>query len=153
MKKREILIILKSLTRYMLIFLFTYTGINKLIDHDVFYSSILQSPIIKNQAALISWLVPVFELLIVVMLVSRNYNHTGLLYSLLLLLMFTFYIAYMILFIPHLPCSCGGVLKKLSWNNHILFNSFLIIITFISLRSDNQHKLFIAINRSSRKPV
>ena len=153
MKQRKIFIQISAVTRYLLIFLFTYAGISKLIDHDNFYTSILLSPVIRNQALIIVWFVPMAELLIVVLLLSNKYRQTGLFFSLLLMMIFTVYIVYMILFIRDLPCSCGGILKELSWSNHILFNSFFILIITISLLFNSQHKLFIAINRTSRKPV
>lgn len=150
MKKNQIV---NNLTCYFLIFLFTYTGITKLIDHSVYKSSILQSPGISNYATVISWLIPLLELLIVIMLAFEKYRQKGFLFSLLIMTVFTIYITYMILFIPHLPCSCGGILKELSWNNHLLFNSFLILLILVSLLTYTKHKLFIAINRTSRKPV
>jgi len=150
MKQSEIL---NTVTRYLLIFLFTYTGISKLIDHDNFYTSILLSPFIHNHAVIIAWLIPVVELLIVALLLSNKYRQTGLVSSLILMIVFTVYIAYMILFIKYLPCSCGGVIKELSWSNHILFNSFFILLISVSLLFTTQHHLFIAINRTSRKPV
>lgn len=153
MKKAELINYLNIVTRYLLIFLFTYTGMSKLIDHDTFKASILQSQVIRNQEAIISWLIPVSELLIVAILLSSKYIRIGLLLSLVLMILFTAYIAYMLLFIPALPCSCGGILKELSWNNHLLFNSFIIVLILIFLISDPRHKIFIAINRTSRKPV
>lgn len=153
MKKHKILSQLSQATCYFLAFLFTYTGISKLIDHDLFLSSILQSPIIRNWAITISWLVPVIELLIVALLLSDKYRYSGLLFSLFLMTSFTFYIAYMMLFIENLPCSCGGVLKVLTWGNHILLNCFLMVLILISLLSIPRDKLFIAINRTSPKPV
>lgn len=153
MKKAEIINYLNVVTLYLLIFLFTYTGMSKLIDHDTFKASILQSPVIRNQEAIISWLIPISELLIATMLLSSKYRHAGLLLSLLLMMLFTAYIAYMLLFIPNLPCSCGGILKELSWSNHLLLNGSVIVLILISLFSNLRHKLFIAINRTSRKPV
>lgn len=150
MRKTEII---KNLTCYVLICLFTYTGVTKLIDHSIFKSTLRQSPIISNYATVISWLIPVLELSIVVMLAVDKYRKKGLQLSLLLMTGFTIYIAYMILYIPNLPCSCGGILKGLSWSNHLLFNSLLILLILVSLLSYTKHKFFIAINRTSRKPV
>jgi hypothetical protein len=115
--------------------------------------TLLQSPIIKDQAIIISWLVPGIELIAVALLLLDRYRQAGLLLSLSLMTIFTAYISYMILFIPDLPCSCGGILKELSWGNHLLFNSFFMVLILISLVPISKHKLFIAINRSSRKPV
>lgn len=153
MKKNVIINYVNIVTCYLLIFLFTYTGVNKLIVHEVFEAAILRSPIIRLQATIISWLIPVIELLIVGMLLLQQYRRTGLLLSLILITIFTAYIGYMILFIPNLPCSCGGVLKELSWSNHLLFNSFFIFIILTSLSPFLKHNLFIAINRKSRIPV
>ncbi len=144
---------LNSVTSYLLVFLFTYTALSKIIDHETFKSAILQSPLIKNEATAISWLIPGLEILIVIMLLSYRLRNVGLLMSLLLMTMFTGYIVYMILFVPHLPCSCGGVIQQLSWSNHVWFNCVFIILITTVLFSSNKHKLFIAINRTSRKPV
>jgi len=152
MKKSEIINYLNIITCYLLVFLFTYTGVSKLIDQESFFTSILQSPIIRNYATILSWAIPVFELLIVAMLLTERYKKTGLLFSFLLMTIFTLYITYMVLFIPHLPCSCGGVLKELSWSNHILFNCIVLILIITTLLS-TKHNLFIAINRKSRIPV
>ena len=153
MKKTKIIHHLKSLTCYLLIFLFTYTGITKLVDHALFKSSIQQSPIISNYATVISWLIPLLELTLAIMLSFKKYRQRGLLLSLLLMIIFTAYITYMMLFIPNLPCSCGGIIKELSWSNHLLFNSLFIVLILISHLSTTRQQLFIAINRTSRKPV
>lgn len=150
MKKTEII---KNLTCYLLIFLFTYTDVTKLIDHSIFKSTLIHSPSISNYATVISWLIPALELSIVAMLAVDKYRKKGLQLSLLLMTGFTIYIAYMILYIPNLPFSCGGILKELSWSNHLLFNRLLILLILVSLLSYTKHKFFIAINRTSRKPV
>lgn len=138
---------------YLLIFLWTYTGVSKLIDHDIFESTLHQSPIIKEYSAIISWLVPIVEITLVMLLFSKKYFRLALFFSLLLLFVFTGYIVYLILFIPALPCLCGGVLKAISWNGHLLLNSFFIFSIVILLLSLPNHQFFIAINRQSRKPV
>jgi hypothetical protein len=42
--------------------------------------------------------------------------------------LFTAYLIIMLKFSYHIPCSCGGVLQNLSWNDHIVFNTFFIVI-------------------------
>jgi hypothetical protein len=153
MNKRKFLQYFNTVTCYLLVFLFTYTGMSKLIDHATFEITLLQSPIIKDQGIIISWLIPGIELIIVALLLLDKYRQEGLLLSLLLMLIFTGYIFYMILFIPNLPCSCGGILKQLSWANHLLLNGFILFSITISLMTFTKPKVFIAINRSSRKPV
>ena len=144
---------LNAITSYVIIFLFTYTSVSKLIDHVAFESTLLQSPVIRHYATFASWFIPLIELFVVALLLFQRSRYVGLLASLALMISFTVYIGYMLLFIPHLPCSCGGVLQQLSWPNHILFNSSFIILIIAALLTNSEHKLFIAINRTSRKPV
>lgn len=153
MNKRKFLYYFNNFTCYLLIFLFTYTGVSKIIDHATFEVTLLQSPLAKDYRTIISWGVPGIELFIVVLLLLEKSRRFGLLLSLFLMLIFTCYISYMILFIPSLPCSCGGILKELSWNSHLMLNSFIIVSIIISLISLEKHKLFIAINRHRRTPV
>lgn len=153
MSKRKVLHYFSNFTCYLLIFLFTYTGVSKLIDHATFEVTLLQSPIAKNYRTIISSAVPGIELIIVGLLLIEKSRWIGLWSSLLLMIVFTCYIGYMILYIPNLPCSCGGILKQLSWHNHLLLNSLIIISIIISLISLNNYKFFIAITRQSRIPV
>ena len=153
MNKRNFLYYFNNFTCYFLVFLFTYTGVSKLINHATFEVILFQSPLAKDYRSIISWVVPGIELVIVVLLLLEKSRRFGLLLSLFLMLVFTCYISYMILFIPSLPCSCGGILKELSWNSHLILNGFIICSIIISLVSLKNHKLFIAINRDSRIPV
>ncbi|MGN6801262.1 MAG: MauE/DoxX family redox-associated membrane protein [Ginsengibacter sp.] len=47
--------------------------------------------------------------------------------------MFTTYLLYMILTKSTLPCSCGGAIQKLSWRQHIFFNTFFILISIVAI--------------------
>jgi hypothetical protein len=143
MKKAQLLNQVPVLTAYFLVFLFTYTGVNKLIDHATFETTLFQSPLLRHHATLISWLIPLVELLFVSLLLSNKFRQTGMLLSLAMMVIFTGYIAYMILFIPGLPCSCGGILKELSWPGHLLFNSGIIVLILASLYSYTRNKFLL----------
>jgi putative oxidoreductase len=67
---------------------------------------------------------------------------TGLYASVLLISIFTIYLGYMIFFIPALPCSCGGVLRYLSWQQHVVFNLFFILLAVAGIylyKKNTQH--------------
>jgi hypothetical protein len=53
----------------------------------------------------------------------------GLYASFFLMSLFTAYLMIMLNVSYYVPCSCGGVLEKLSWNQHIVFNVFFIVIS------------------------
>ncbi|MGN6421566.1 MAG: MauE/DoxX family redox-associated membrane protein [Pseudobacter sp.] len=113
----------------LLIILFMYTGIMKLRDHFNFTAALNASPLLKNFASLLSYGIPISEIIISVMLFIPKARKFGLYSATVFMIMFTLYVAYMIVFIPNKPCSCGGVLKYLSWPQHLLFN---ICFTFLA---------------------
>ncbi|MEO7049650.1 MAG: MauE/DoxX family redox-associated membrane protein [Ferruginibacter sp.] len=111
----------------LLILLFVYAAMSKLMMYDTFRSQVKESPFIVWFSS-IAWTVPVVELIVAALLFYKPTQIIGFYASAFLLLVFTIYIACMLGFAPHLPCSCGGVLKQLSWKQHLVFNGFFILI-------------------------
>lgn len=120
-----------SISSFLLIILFCYTGISKLTDDDGFRKVLYESPLIHKGADTIAWLLPAAELIVVLLLFFERTRRAGLYASLLLLVLFTLYLLYMVLFVAQLPCSCGGVLSKMSWTQHVFFNLFFIVLNLI----------------------
>jgi hypothetical protein len=137
----------------LLILLFVYTGISKLNEHSTFRAVLSNSPIIKSNANLLSWGLPVAELFTAFLLFVHPTRKWGVLISLVLMIIFTCYISYVILFAANLPCSCGGVLKQLTWSQHLLFNIMFTGLAGLGTWLSYNNKAFIAINRTSRTPV
>ena len=123
----------------LVVFLFLYTGISKYLEYQAFENTLSNSPLLKLAAAPIAAILPGIEILVVILLVREKTRLFGLITTLLLLSVFTCYIIYMVLFSPYLPCSCGGVISKLSWKAHIYFNLFFILITGVAI--DRQYRL------------
>src|SRR5665213_3524955 len=103
----------------LLILLFTYTAITKLTNQQHFQVVISQMLLIKYVAGFISFALPITELVVCALLFVPDTRLLGLYASLALLITFTVYIGYMILFAPKLPCNCGGVLEQMSWTQHL----------------------------------
>jgi uncharacterized membrane protein YphA (DoxX/SURF4 family) len=137
----------------LFILLFVYTGLSKLNEHDSFRAVLSQSPLIESKADFISWALPIIELCAALLLLFPFTRKYGILVSFILMIIFTGYVGYMILSRRHLPCSCGGVLKQMTWIQHLEFNVLFTALAFIGMLLFPNKKLFIAINRSSRKPV
>ena len=136
----------------LLMFMFSYTAINKLLNRQSFRITMSVSPLISNFATLLSWLIPLIEITIVALLFFKKSRTAGLLASAGLMVSFTIYIGYMFLFVPERPCSCGGILSAMSWSQHFVFNIFFSALAFTAYYLLS-HKRFIAINRTSRTPV
>jgi len=110
------------------IFLFLYTACAKLIDHSRFLNGLYHVKILSHFAFYISWLVPLAEILVAILLIVPRTVKCGLYSFLGILTLFTIYILSMLLWADKLPCHCGGVIEKLSWTQHVWFN-----LTFIAL--------------------
>lgn len=112
----------------LLILLFAYTAFSKLLAFSHFRFVLSSAPLIGNYSTVLAALIPVTELFIVILLFMPRTTKAGLIAASSLLLVFTVYLVFMILTDPHLPCSCGGVIQRLSWREHIAFNVFFILI-------------------------
>lgn len=120
--------------------LFLYTAISKLMHYTEFRLAVAESPMLKPFAGIISWLLPVTEIIVAVLLFFPATRINGLYGSFFLIIIFTVYLSFMLLFTHDLPCNCGGAIKNLTWPQHICFNLFLIVIAAagILLHKKNQ---------------
>lgn len=118
---------------YLLIVLWSYTGMSKLVENFPGTYVTEYVSLVKEGADAIEWLLPVTELIVVLLLFFERTRKIGLYASLLLLFVFTLYILYMLLFVADLPCSCGGVLSKMSWQEHVWFNVFFMGLNMLGL--------------------
>lgn len=118
---------------FLFVLLFVYTAISKLLDFENFQVQLGQSPLLSAFASWVSYLVPVVELLVVVLLVVNRWRFAGLLASLMLMVMFSSYIFIVLHYTSFVPCSCGGILEKMSWNQHLVFNLFFVFLALIAL--------------------
>lgn len=117
---------------HLFVALFFYTALAKLLTPEKFFVSLHKSQLVKPFALFLTYAVPIVELLICVLLLIHEKRigakkiptrKIGLIAGGTLMLLFTVYIGLMFLLYGNaLPCSCGGVMKELSWTAHIYFN-------------------------------
>lgn len=118
----------------LLILLFAYTALSKLFSFDRFLSVLRSVPVTAPGADVVAWTVVLIEAAIVLLLLFPPTRLKGLYGALGLLLVFTVYLVYMLLFVPHLPCACGGVIGALGWKGHVLLNVGLLGVTGWGIR-------------------
>jgi hypothetical protein len=124
----------KKLVVILLVLLFMYTGFSKLFALQAFTSSMYNQPIPHWLAAPLILLIPTAEVVAAGCLLTERTQRTGLYISFLLLTLFTLYVAAVLLhFFPRTPCTCGNVLRHLSWSQHLLVNLTLTVLTGIAL--------------------
>jgi uncharacterized membrane protein YphA (DoxX/SURF4 family) len=117
----------------LLIILFIYTGLNKMIDIDKFKFEMGRSPFIQNINEFIAYTVPTGEMLLALLLIIKRTRLLGLYLSFALMALFTGYIWLMLNYSYDLPCSCGGILEKMSWKDHLFFNVGFTILSLIGI--------------------
>jgi len=139
----------------LFIFIFVYTATSKLINLSKFQTALITSPLLRMYALPLSYAVPILELVISFMLFTQRLQKASLWAATILMAMFTVYILYMVLYIPHLPCSCGGITGKMSWRQHLVFNTVLILLGSIAIIFFNKHAHYTSDIQqgASRKPV
>ncbi len=130
MIKRELMVDMISAA---FVVLFVYAAASKLLDYETFRVQIGQSPLLTGFAGTIAWLVPALELITAVLLTTVRLRLLALYVSFTLMVMFTCYIIVITQFSEYVPCSCGGVLDKLSWNEHLVFNLLFVVLGAVGI--------------------
>lgn len=125
----------------LFILLWSYTATSKLADLTDFKRQLTNQTFSKDTASILLWLIPISELLAAFLLLFKKSQYVGLIFSFLLMLLFTSYIALVLAgYYDRVPCSCGGVLKSLSWQAHLWFNLFFLGISFLGIVLERRWK-------------
>jgi uncharacterized membrane protein YphA (DoxX/SURF4 family) len=118
---------------YLFILLFIYASVNKLADYENFSAELGKSPLLTAFADWVAWIIPTIELVIVALLTVPQWCLAGFYAAFSLMTMFTAYIVTILKFSDYIPCSCGGVLQNMSWNQHLVFNIVFVVLGFVGI--------------------
>lgn len=150
MKTKTIVEIISSL----LILLFIYTGLSKMLDYSEFRLQLGKSPFITHFASLVAWTLPAFEILVALALFFKKSRLVGLYASLFLMTMFTAYIYAMLNYSYDLPCSCGGIISKMTWGQHLWFNvGYTVLAVAGTFLESKQYKIPAMVKAEEMPPV
>ena len=125
---------------FLFILLFVYAAMSKLLVFDEFKIQIGQSAMLTPFTSIVAWLVPYLEILIALLILIPRFRLLGMYAAFSLMVMFTAYIFVILNFSNDIPCSCGGVLEKLGWTEHLIFNIAFVILAFIGILIINGQK-------------
>lgn len=113
---------------FLFVLLFVYAALMKWMDIQKFNVQLSQSPLLMPFANWFVWIVPGLELIISVLLIVKSTRLIGLYAAFTLMTMFTAYIVVILTFANHVPCSCGGILEKMGWTEHLVFNIAFVLL-------------------------
>lgn len=128
--KRNILL---EMICFLLIVLFMYAAVSKLLTYDTFKMQLSKSPFITAYAGIVAWGLPVMEMLLVIALTIKRTRLFGSYAALFLMTLFTVYIYIMLHFSYYIPCSCGGILSDMGWEQHLWFNIGFVTLSIIAI--------------------
>ncbi len=111
----------------LLILLFLYASISKFLDFSRFIDEMNNQPLPHFLKPFLIRGLPGLEILISITLIFECSRMAGLYASLILMTLFTLYTGLVLFhFFRYVPCSCGGVIRKLTWGQHMVFNLFFV---------------------------
>lgn len=140
---RKILSTSRQVVIYFFIILFVYAAVSKLTDFENFQVQVAQSPLLSAFATFIAYTTVIGELIIALMLCFKKSRLLGLYLFLAFMTAFTVYIFLILNYSPFVPCSCGGILEKMGWTEHLRFNLITTIIASAIILHNNTTKATI----------
>lgn len=99
-----------------------------MLDYEQFKVQLGLSPVLTMFSDWVAWCVPVVEILVVGLLANARFRLTGLYASFGLMVLFSCYIIAITRFSEYIPCSCGGILQNITWNQHLVINIFFLLL-------------------------
>ena len=128
----------------LIILLFTYAALTKAISFRHFSQQLDNQPLPKSLTPFLAYAIPIFEGAIIVLLVIPAIRLWGFVASAVFMLAFTTYTAIILLHgFSYIPCSCGGVIEQLNWQQHLALNTFYLTLSiagiWLSARSRKQN--------------
>jgi hypothetical protein len=113
--------------------LFAYSAGAKIFDLPGYRSRIGDLPLPLWIAQPLTWLVPLVEILVVVLLILPRLRVVGLLSAISLLVVFSLFLLYLTQY-PILSCACGGLLERIGAGWHLSLNILFILLGVVGLR-------------------
>jgi len=132
----------------LLIVLFVYASISKWLDFKEFTRDMHNQPFPGWMATSLIWVLPPVEILIALALMFDKTRAIGLWAALVLMSLFTIYaVAILVGIFNRIPCGCGGIIRGLTWGQHLFFNLFFLIISAVGIviNKKDQHSNMIAV--------
>lgn len=118
----------------LLVLLFLYASFSKIFGFRLFVEEMNNQPFPNWMTPYLVVIIPGAEILIAVALLFDRTRKVGFYGAVAFLFLFTLYAALVLFhFFEYIPCTCGGMIKKLSWGQHLLFTSLFLILSIAGL--------------------
>jgi putative oxidoreductase len=118
----------------LLILLFLYASVSKFLDFKRFIDEINNQPLPNSWTPFLVWGIPFLEIAISAAVAFEYTRLLGFYAALVMMILFTIYsILILTHFFPYIPCSCGGVIRKLTWPQHLILNLLYMALSILGI--------------------
>lgn len=125
---------IQAITSAILVLLFSYTAFSKWLDMRLYTYEMHNQPLPRFFTDVLIWGLPPLELTIVLLLLFASTRWLGFVVALGLMGAFTMYSILILTGAFHrVPCSCGGVIRLLSWREHLVLNIGMVVVSLWGL--------------------
>ncbi|SIS67349.1 hypothetical protein SAMN05421788_101550 [Filimonas lacunae] len=126
----------------LLVFFFTIICMYKMMNVRAMRHDMLNQPLPLWLSKVLIWIILLYEIVLVVLLLKRSTRKLGMYVALFLFVVYTIYTLLIINnFFAYVPCSCGGVVRFLSWSQNLWLNlCFLLLIVIAIVFSSNKRE-------------
>ena len=125
----------------LLILVFSYTAIHKIIDFSGWIKKVSELDLVREYNLLwLGYLVPFLEIIIVVLFCFTRTKKMAAYLSTLAMAFFTVYIFYKIYIAEDSLCPCGGIFSSLTLDKHLIVNIILLLISILLLINGKNEK-------------
>ncbi len=129
--KRKIVV---ELVTFLLMSLYLFAAFSKWFAFTQFKNDINNQPFPNALTPWIIYSIPPLQVLITLALMFERTRTIGLYASLILMLAFSIYSAMVLLNVfDYVPCSCGGIIKGLSWPRNLILNLSFVAISLVGI--------------------
>ncbi|HEV2355296.1 MAG TPA: MauE/DoxX family redox-associated membrane protein [Puia sp.] len=129
----------------LIISLFLYAGVSKFAAFRTFADQLNNQPLPNSWTPFLVWTIPLLEIGISTALVFECSRLLGFVAAMVLMSLFTVYTALVLFhFFAYVPCSCGGVIQRLTWPQHLLLNLGFTTLSALGIKLQHR-KLFKSI--------
>src|SRR5579872_5586118 len=127
-------LILKNIIIFALVLLWVYAAASKTMEFKMFKVQMNRQvlPLVLKESLV--YVLPPVEILTAGLLLYEKTLKSGFYLSAILLTAFTTYVGLAVFKVLNkVPCSCGGILAKMGWSVHFIFNLIFLLLTLIGI--------------------
>ncbi|PWV56261.1 MauE/DoxX family redox-associated membrane protein [Chitinophaga sp. S165] len=121
--------------------MFVYAAVSKLMNYDIFVLQMNKQPFPDKFTPLLVWGIPSAEIFAAILMMTIPFRRIGMFFATAMMICFTGYIILIKLnYYGKIPCTCGGVISKFTWGQHLIFNIFFLAVGFTAIYLEQQFR-------------